>query len=596
MSGPPAAATSLAAPAPSPPPEPVRLVIWDLDETFWAGTLSEGGITPIPRHADLIKTLAARGIVSSVSSKNDPVAAERALRDIGIWDHLVFPRIAFAPKGTQIRDLIADMQLRPPSVLFIDDNPMNLREAQHYAPGLQVAGPELLPTLADDPRLRGKPDPGLERLNRYKVLALKQQARDAAPDNTGFLRASGIRISFHHDVLEQFPRIHDLVNRTNQLNFTKKRWPEDEAAARAQAETELKTAFISHWGYVKVADRYGSYGICGFFLVRNKGALHFLFSCRAMDMGVEQFVWHRIGKPGLPDAARRRLDSGPAPDWIAIVPDADAQTPVSDTITAGPRLKICLRGGCDLAVVTHYLREKYDTIEEYQYPLQGWHIHRVAREVAIADHLHDEKLAALIARTPGLPVARFASAIHTGAADVYVLSFSTEIMSALKRSRSTGHIVPLFLYGVGNKDYAKIPFEALAGMGVEADISPDQWKSLQQEYGWMPFLEPAQFTADLENLFGKLTGKLVIVLMLNETIGTKTWSLSRWRAVNALVRPVAARHKCQMIELSEFVRGPADLDPGDDGGTHFSRGVYQRLAARIDELVASHARHERNLP
>ena len=25
--------------------EPVRLVVWDLDETFWKGTLSEGGIT-----------------------------------------------------------------------------------------------------------------------------------------------------------------------------------------------------------------------------------------------------------------------------------------------------------------------------------------------------------------------------------------------------------------------------------------------------------------------------------------------------------------------------------------------------------------------
>jgi predicted enzyme involved in methoxymalonyl-ACP biosynthesis len=25
--------------------EPVRLVIWDLDETFWHGTLTEGGIS-----------------------------------------------------------------------------------------------------------------------------------------------------------------------------------------------------------------------------------------------------------------------------------------------------------------------------------------------------------------------------------------------------------------------------------------------------------------------------------------------------------------------------------------------------------------------
>jgi predicted enzyme involved in methoxymalonyl-ACP biosynthesis len=25
-------------------PEPIRLVVWDLDDTFWHGTLAEGGI------------------------------------------------------------------------------------------------------------------------------------------------------------------------------------------------------------------------------------------------------------------------------------------------------------------------------------------------------------------------------------------------------------------------------------------------------------------------------------------------------------------------------------------------------------------------
>ena len=28
-------------------PEEIRLVIWDLDETFWKGTLAEGGISEV---------------------------------------------------------------------------------------------------------------------------------------------------------------------------------------------------------------------------------------------------------------------------------------------------------------------------------------------------------------------------------------------------------------------------------------------------------------------------------------------------------------------------------------------------------------------
>ena len=51
--------------------EPVRLVIWDLDETFWSGTLTEGGITYRRDFHDIVLALARRGIVSSICSKND---------------------------------------------------------------------------------------------------------------------------------------------------------------------------------------------------------------------------------------------------------------------------------------------------------------------------------------------------------------------------------------------------------------------------------------------------------------------------------------------------------------------------------------------
>jgi len=52
-------------------PEPIRLVIWDLDETFWKGTLTEGGITYRQDTHDIVTTLAQRGILSAICSKND---------------------------------------------------------------------------------------------------------------------------------------------------------------------------------------------------------------------------------------------------------------------------------------------------------------------------------------------------------------------------------------------------------------------------------------------------------------------------------------------------------------------------------------------
>jgi hypothetical protein len=66
--------------------EAVRVVVWDLDDTFWHGTLSEGGIGEYVReHHNTVIELARRGILSSICSKNDFVAVEQVLRQEGLW-------------------------------------------------------------------------------------------------------------------------------------------------------------------------------------------------------------------------------------------------------------------------------------------------------------------------------------------------------------------------------------------------------------------------------------------------------------------------------------------------------------------------------
>lgn len=52
----------------------IKLIIWDLDETFWKGTLSDininaPSIIPIDSNISLVKKLSKRGIVNSVCSK-----------------------------------------------------------------------------------------------------------------------------------------------------------------------------------------------------------------------------------------------------------------------------------------------------------------------------------------------------------------------------------------------------------------------------------------------------------------------------------------------------------------------------------------------
>ena len=80
----------------------VKLVIWDLDETFWRGVLSEIGIDYVSANHTLVEKLSRRGIVNSICSKNDFEAVRGALERHGIWDHFVFSKIAWGPKGELI--------------------------------------------------------------------------------------------------------------------------------------------------------------------------------------------------------------------------------------------------------------------------------------------------------------------------------------------------------------------------------------------------------------------------------------------------------------------------------------------------------------
>lgn len=78
----------------------IKLIIWDLDETFWKGTLSDNNVTPEPvqMNIDLVEKITNRGIVNSVCSKNDKEAAEKKLEDLGVKDLFVFNSINWEAK------------------------------------------------------------------------------------------------------------------------------------------------------------------------------------------------------------------------------------------------------------------------------------------------------------------------------------------------------------------------------------------------------------------------------------------------------------------------------------------------------------------
>ena len=105
--------------------EKIKLIIWDLDETFWKGTLSEEGVQIPEVNRQLILQLTDIGIVNSICSKNDFDKVQKQMEKENLWEYFVFPSVNWEAKGNRIKQTIEDMQLRPANVLFLDDNPSN---------------------------------------------------------------------------------------------------------------------------------------------------------------------------------------------------------------------------------------------------------------------------------------------------------------------------------------------------------------------------------------------------------------------------------------------------------------------------------------
>ena len=88
------------------PPRIAKVLVWDLDNTLWDGTLAEGDDVQIrPMAREVIETLDQRGILLSVASKNDPSQALERLDQLGLADFFSIPRSAGPPSPKESRRL-----------------------------------------------------------------------------------------------------------------------------------------------------------------------------------------------------------------------------------------------------------------------------------------------------------------------------------------------------------------------------------------------------------------------------------------------------------------------------------------------------------
>lgn len=260
-----------------------KLVVFDLDETLWHGILLEDGadaVTLKPGIRELLEALDGRGILLSISSRNAPDDAMRVLDRMGIADYFLCPQIGWVPKSTAVNTIARTLDIGLDTVLFIDDSPFERTEVQTALPMVEAIDSALLSELAAHPRLQVPVTPeAARRRGLYRAQLQRQDAMAGqAGDLYGFLYSC--RQELRIITLDEGNRlrVHELVQRTNQLNFSGVHYAREELERLLTEPDSLPLV-------MRAGDRFGDYGVSGFALVQRQtaGALlvrDMMFSCR----------------------------------------------------------------------------------------------------------------------------------------------------------------------------------------------------------------------------------------------------------------------------------------------------------------------------
>ena len=577
--------------------EPVRLVIWDLDDTFWRGALSEGGIQSyVQAHHDVVVELARRGIMSSICSKNDLAAVRAVLEEKGLWDYFIFPSIDWSPKGGRVAGLIEAVQLRAASVLFIDDNPSNRAEAAAMVPGLRVVDENYIAEILTDPLCQGRNDPAMTRLAHYKLLEARQAdfaATAVGGDNRDFLRGCDIQVTIETDIEDHLDRAVELINRTNQLNFTKLRLSDDPALARRELAEHIGRYSVQA-GLIRVTDRYGDYGYCGFYSKNNDNnnlpgrLVHFCFSCRILGMGVEQWLYARLRRPPFHAKGEVLVDfSEPVEvDWIN--QSAASATPIAAQAGVGAIPEIRFHGGCDLSAVAHYFKLAGNvTVLESNYKRDEIFFVRKDFACSLLNALEWSQPMQRACQAIGYGEGDVASGLLTDAAPGSLLVFSGwgDVDYPLYRHRDLGFRVPCMIEVLKSEDISSLAAEA-----IEAQVRVKGWDDttagryrravdrLRHDYTYDGLPTREVLIDNMRAIFNRIPeGALLAVILPHEVERQDGRLIARPRAVlyNKVLGSLAAAYEnVMLVDIADYIRDPADKQ---DGADHFHRVVYYRL-------------------
>ncbi len=273
----------------------IKCVVWDLDNTIWKGILSEDKTVYLNKMAkDVVIELDKRGILQSISSKNDCKEAMRKLREFDMEQYFIYPQINWNPKSESVKKIAEQINIGIDTVAFIDDQFFELEE-------VKFANPEVLCIDAGNISDILKKEEFMsdfiteDSKNRRQMylddIKRKQEEETFSGSQIDFYKTLNMEIQISKATIDDLMRVEELTIRTHQLNSTGYIYSYEELCKLID-NSQYKLLVVN------LKDRFGDYGKIGIVLIELRGnnwiIKLFLLSCRVISRGIGSIVLNYI--------------------------------------------------------------------------------------------------------------------------------------------------------------------------------------------------------------------------------------------------------------------------------------------------------------
>ncbi|ANU37736.1 HAD-IIIC family phosphatase [Vibrio scophthalmi] len=287
-----------------------KCLVLDFDNTLWAGIAGEDGLNVKvgdDRQGEVyrefqqqIKQLKDKGVLLASCSKNNlddaKLIFDRHPNMVLSWDDFIIHKVNWQRKDVNILEIANELNISDDSLVFIDDSDS---ERLLVAEGTHAVVPEypkdldLLKFISAIDRAYFSThritDEDTCKHQQYIQNIQRRELSQKFTNIDSFINSLNVKLNVKFNHFDDLDRAYQLVQKTNQFNFTNKRYSRNELTDLFQDDNvDVLTC--------RIEDRFGDYGVTALLIVCKDNERYsidnFIMSCRVLGKKIENVLMH----------------------------------------------------------------------------------------------------------------------------------------------------------------------------------------------------------------------------------------------------------------------------------------------------------------